>query len=75
MGRARNEVLEKMEQGAVSTWRDDRTGHFGEARLRRTYERNGLMCAEVEYVQRIPRATQFVVPFCRMGDGSWRAAF
>jgi hypothetical protein len=75
MARARNEVLAKAEQGAVSVWRDDRTGHAGEARVARVYERNGLMCAEVDHFLRLPRESRYVIPFCRDAGGTWRAAF
>jgi surface antigen len=75
MEQARREVLEKMEQGAVSTWRDDATGHSGEVRLLRTYERDGMMCAEVEQILRVPAESRYVIPYCRVPDGTWRAAF
>ena len=75
MERARNEVLAKMTPGAVATWKDDRTGHSGEARLLRTYEQNGMACGEVEHIIRIREANMFVVPLCRTSDGMWRFAF
>lgn len=75
MTRSRNEVLAKMQQGAVSVWKDDRTGHSGEARLRRTYAQNGMTCAEVDHVLRLPRESHYRIPFCRDGSGAWRAAF
>jgi surface antigen len=74
MEKARLDVLEKMEQGAVATWRDEATGHSGEARLTRTYERNGMRCAEVEQIMRLPAESRYVIPFCRTPDGTWRAA-
>ena len=75
MTRSRNEVLAKMEPGAVSIWKNDRTGHSGEARLARTYERNGLTCAEVDHVLKLSRESRYVIPFCRDASGTWRAAF
>ena len=75
MERARNEVLAKREQGAVAMWKDDRTGHSGEARLARTYERSGLMCAEVVHVLKLAQESRYVIPFCRDASGTWRAAF
>src|SRR5216683_1806864 len=50
MTRARMEVLEKWQPGAVSAWSDKGTGHSGEVDLRRTYEMNGMPCGDVEYV-------------------------
>ena len=75
MERARLAVLDKKEQGGVAVWKDDRTGHAGQARVRRTYERNGMSCAEVEHILKLPKESRYVVPFCRASDGTWRAAF
>jgi surface antigen len=75
MEQSRREVLERMEQGAVSTWRDEATGHSGEVRLRRVYEQNGMRCAELEQILRSPAESRYVIPFCRTTDGTWRAAF
>jgi len=75
MERARNEVLAMMERGALSMWKDDKTGHSGEARIARTYGRGGFMCADVEHVVKLPRESRYVIPFCRDGSGTWRAAF
>jgi hypothetical protein len=75
MTRTRNEVLARMEPGAVAAWKNDRTGHSGEARLARAYERNGLPCADVEHILRFSRESRYVIPFCRDARGTWRAAF
>ena len=75
MTRSRNEVLAKMQQGAVAIWTNDRTGHSGEARLARSYERNGLPCADVEHILRLSRESRYVIPFCREPSGTWRAVF
>ena len=75
MEQARREVLERNEQGAVAMWRDEATGHTGVVRLTRIYERNGMSCADVEQVLRMPTESRFVIPFCRIADGTWRAAF
>ena len=75
MTRSRNEVLAKMQQGTVSIWRNDRTGHSGQTRLARAYERNGLPCADVEHILRFTRESRYVIPFCRDASGTWHAAF
>jgi surface antigen len=75
MERARNDVLAKMQAGAVAMWMDERTGHSGEARIARTYQQNGLMCAEVDHLLKLPRESRFVIPFCRDSTGTWRAVF
>jgi surface antigen len=71
--RARTEVLEKLQAGAVSAWSDGKTGHSGEVGLRRVYEKNGMACGDVEYILKIPDTKRYRAVFCRGGDGTWRA--
>ena len=71
--RARIEVLEKMQPGAVSAWSDGKTGHSGEVSLRRVYEKNGMSCGDIEYVLKLPDTKRYRAAFCRGGDGTWRA--
>jgi hypothetical protein len=73
--RAQREVLETMRPGAVSMWKDDKTGHSGEARLLRSYEQNGMACGEVEHILRFERVSRYVMPMCRVSDGTWRIAY
>jgi surface antigen len=71
--RARLEVLEKMQAGAVSAWSNGSTGHSGEVNLQRVYEKNGMPCGDVEYVLKLPQASRYKAAFCRGSDGVWRA--
>jgi len=71
--RARTEVLQKLQAGAVSAWSDSKTGHSGEVGLRRIYEKNGMTCGDVEYLLKIPDSQRYLAVFCRAGDGTWRA--
>jgi surface antigen len=73
--RAQREVLETMQPGAVSAWKDGRTGHYGEARLLRNYEWNGMACGEVEHMLKIRQVSRYVMPLCRLNDGTWRLAY
>ena len=75
MKRARIDLLQKLQAGAMSTWKDEKTGHLGEVSLRRVYEQNGKPCADVEYVLKSPEVQHYLVPFCQGADGTWRAAF
>jgi surface antigen len=75
MTRARTEVLEKMQTGATSSWSDDATGHSGEVALRRSYEKSGMSCGDVEYVLKAPEMKRYNATFCRAGDGTWKAVF
>ena len=72
MRRARIEVLEKMQPGSVSIWSDNNTGHSGGVQLRRTYEKNGMTCGDLEFVLKVPDMRQLRAAFCRGADGNWR---
>jgi len=72
MRRARIEVLEKMQPGAVSTWSDSNTGHSGGVELRRIFEKNGMTCGDLEFVLKVPDMRRLRTAFCRVADGTWR---
>ncbi len=73
--RTQREVLEKMQPGTVSAWKDEKTGHSGEARLLRTYQQSGMSCAEVEHLVKITNTSRYRLPLCRANDGTWRLAY
>ncbi len=73
--RAQDEVLKTMKPGAISAWKDEKTGHSGEARLLRNYERNGMACGEVEHMLKIRQVSRYVMGLCRLSDGTWRLAY
>jgi surface antigen len=75
MKQARSEVLDKLQPNAMSAWKDDSTGHSGEVQLRRVYEKNGMTCADVDHMMKVPQARHYLAPFCRTADGTWMAAF
>ena len=70
--RARIEVLEKMQPGAVSFWSNDKSGHSGGVELRRVFEKNGMTCGDLEFVFNIPDTKRLRTAFCRVADGDWR---
>jgi surface antigen len=74
MARARGEVLDNLKPGAVSAWKDEKTGHLGKAHLLRVYEKNGMTCGDVEQILKVQQASHYVISFCRASDGTWRAA-
>ena len=75
MTRARGEVLDNLKPGAASAWKDEKTGHLGKAHLLRVYEKNGMTCGEVEHIVKVQEESRYVISFCRVSDGTWRAAF
>ncbi len=72
MRRARLEVLEKMQPGAVSVWSDNSTGHSGGVALRRIYEKDGMTCGDLDFVLKVPDMRRLQSAFCRGADGAWR---
>jgi hypothetical protein len=72
--RARAEVLRTLQTGAMSAWKDEKTGHSGKVRLRRLYQKRGMPCADLDYVLKLPNIKHYLVSFCRTGNGSWRTA-
>jgi hypothetical protein len=64
-----------MKPGAVAAWKDEKTGHSGEARLLRNYDRNGMACGDVEHRVKIRQVSRYVMPLCRSSDGAWRLAY
>src|SRR4029450_2652401 len=73
--RAQREVLETMKPGSVSVWKDEKTGHSGEARLVRNYEQNGMAGGDVEHMLKIRQVSRYVFRLCRIADGTWRLAY
>ena len=68
------EVLETQLPGAMVNWKDRETGEAGQASILRIYERDGMPCAEIEYVFTSRNRYRYVLPFCRK-DGAWKLAF
>jgi surface antigen len=68
-------VLEEQRPGATATWQGKKSGRAGRATLLKVFTRNGLPCGEVEHVFTAGGGSRYVLPFCRIADGTWKVAF
>jgi len=69
------QVLEAHKQGATADWTGTQSGRAGRATLLRVFERDGMPCGEVEHVFTAGGGSRYVLPFCRVADGTWKVAF
>ena len=69
------QVLEAQKAGATAVWEDKAAGRAGRASLLRVFEREGMPCGEVEHVFTAGGGNRYVLPFCRVPDGTWKVAF
>jgi surface antigen len=69
------QVLEAQQDNATATWHGEESGRAGRATLLRAFKRNGLTCGEVEHVFTAGGGNRYVLPFCRVEDGTWKVAF
>jgi hypothetical protein len=67
-------VLDRYQAGAVSSWTGPGGSHAGRAELLRTFERQGLPCAEVEHRFTAGGGNPYTMPFCRVASGDWKIA-
>jgi surface antigen len=68
-------VLDADQAGARAPWEYAKTGRAGEARITRVYQAKGMNCAEVEHVFTKGTGGRYVLPFCKVADGTWKVAF
>jgi surface antigen len=63
-----------LEYEEETRWRNERSGHYGYIRPRRTYRYSGLRCREYEHTVYIRgRPETMVGKACRQPDGTWKA--
>ncbi|MBI2717684.1 MAG: glycine zipper 2TM domain-containing protein [Rhizobiales bacterium] len=59
-------------EGREETWENPDTGHRGEIRLRRTFDRGGDLCRDFTHTIWVDGEPQYVEgTACEMPDGSW----
>lgn len=67
-------ALEAEEDGPPTRWRNERSGHYGYIKSRRSYRSAGLRCREYEHTVYIDgRPETMVGKACRQSDGTWKA--
>src|SRR3954453_21176857 len=72
---ARNAVLQEYRIGATHEWRSPTTGRIGVWVLMRTYQRDGMRCAQLTHEFAAGPGYDYTVPLCQVPDGSWKLAF
>jgi surface antigen len=69
------QVLEEQRQGATASWQGKQSSRAGRATLLRVFKRGTMPCGEVEHVFTAGGGNRYVLPFCRIEDGTWKVAF
>jgi surface antigen len=67
-------ALEEDDTREPRRWRNEKTGHYGSIRQRRTYRNAGMKCREYEHTVYIDdRPETMVGKACKQPDGTWKA--
>ena len=75
MTNAMNAVLAEYKVGATSNWKSPTSGRAGEWMLTRTFERDGMKCAQVTHKFTAGPGFDYTAPVCKVPDGTWKLAF
>jgi len=63
-----------LEDDEEENWRNEKSGHYGSIKPRKSYRRAGLTCREYEHTVYIEDRPQTMVgKACRQTDGTWKA--
>ncbi|MGE0257346.1 MAG: hypothetical protein AB7T18_01215 [Alphaproteobacteria bacterium] len=68
-------VLAEYRVGATRAWQSPTTGRAGEWVLVRTFERDGMRCAQITHHFTAGPGFDYTAPVCQVPDGSWKLAF
>jgi surface antigen len=67
-------ALEEDDTREPKRWRNEKTGHYGTIKQRRTYRNAGLKCREYEHTIYVDgRPETMVGKACKQSDGTWKA--
>lgn len=75
MHEAIDTALNAQKTGAAASWKNEKTGRAGQVVVQRTFTRSDMPCAEVLHRFTSGGGQSYVLPFCRIADGSWKLAF
>lgn len=75
MTNAMGSVLAEYRIGATQAWKSPTTGRAGQWVLTRTFERDGMKCAQVTHHFTAGQGFDYTAPVCRVPDGTWKLAF
>jgi surface antigen len=69
------QALESQKAGTAVEWAGKQSKRAGRVTLLRIFQLNGMPCGEVEHVFTDGSGSRYVLPFCRVADGTWKVAF
>jgi surface antigen len=72
---AMRSALEQYKVGAAKTWESPKSGRAGRAVVTKTYEMNGMRCAQLTHQFTKGPGSTYTAPLCKAADGSWKLAF
>lgn len=76
MNGTRDELLAAEKGDFVKRWSNPKSGNSGVTTLTQSFTRKGLPCREIRYDLVIEKnRRRYIVPYCRVKDGSWKIAF
>jgi surface antigen len=75
MKKAMRDALEQYKVGASTTWVSPKSGRAGRAVVTKTYEMNGMRCAQLTHQFTKGQGSTYTAPLCKAADGSWKLAF
>ncbi len=68
-------VLADYKVGATRAWKSPSSGRAGRWTLTRTFQRDGMRCAQLTHKFTAGPGYGYTAPMCQVQDGSWKLAF
>ena len=69
------DMMQDLADGESRFWSNPQTGNAGTITMIRSYERNGLPCRDAKLTSDVgQRSVVYVLPVCRIADGTWKFA-
>jgi surface antigen len=68
-------VLAQYKVGATSDWKSPTGRRAGRWTMTRTYQRDGMKCAQITHKFTVGSGYTYTAPICQVQDGSWKLAF
>ena len=68
-------VLADYKVGATRGWKSPTDGRAGRWTMTRTFQRDGMKCAQITHKFTAGPGYSYTAPMCQVQDGSWKIAF
>jgi surface antigen len=75
MTNAMQGALAEYKVGATRTWRSATGRRAGKVVVTRTFQRDGMKCAQITHQFTTGPGYSYTAPMCQVQDGSWKLAF